>query len=102
MVGNAAVQRMLASSKAPNIQRQDIPGMEPFNAPTAQAPAEAAPPTTPDSGEERLTSAEWLGRVQNPTIIVQSPMIGFSVGDTFAGFPTTQVQAFDFNSTPAE
>ena len=94
-VGNAAVQRLLAATNSPTIQRNPLPGMEDLNAPTTAAPVDPAP--APDGGEERLTSQEWLGRVENPQIIMQSPMIGFSVGDTFAGFPTSDVQTFDLS-----
>jgi hypothetical protein len=92
-IGNAAVQRLLATLN-PTIQRQDLPGLEPLHPETAEAPV-PAPPTTSGGGEERLTSQEWLAKVKDPTVIVTNPMIGFSVGNTFSGFPA-QVQSFDF------
>jgi hypothetical protein len=104
-IGNAAVQRLLAT-QPPMIQRQDLSqfGLGSPNAESPSSEGEPAPaeqPTTQadTSNQERLTSDEWLSRVKNPQIAVQSPMIIFTVGDTSAGFPTTSVQAFDFSAT---
>lgn len=99
-IGNAAVQRLLVAPQSRHIQRQDLSefGLGPANASTSDpSPTPTAAPTTQaDGGEERLTSQEWLGRVQDSTVILSNPMIGFTVGDTFAGFPA-KVESFDFS-----
>jgi hypothetical protein len=95
-MGNAAVQRLLAAPNSPTLQRQDLPGLEPLHPEPAEAPVPPAP-TTSGGGEERLTSQEWLAKVKDSTVILSNPMIGFSIGDTFSGFPA-KVESFDFSA----